>query len=659
MALKYHATFADVCGNSYRVEILDDNYHAPSKEMELGGDGVVISRSGKKITEPIFSMGATIQVWCNENFEYADLFATAEQTNQVVIGRKDRESAQGTDPDSYQIIFRGWIEPSLYEEEYMKPPYLISIPASDGLAALENYYPEGVGGSGLISLLTVIKHCLNCTGLNFPINIACGLNPDDQTANRLFENSYVEKESLRSYKDGVYEYDDAKKLLEDILRPFSCRLYQSGDEWYIERVKDRIPANTKWIRYASGNIGIPVSTDAAIALDTPRCPFVDSPANLQIDAGYGKQTVKADGDTWDTVIANNFAEGITHMENVAYPNYPFGANHRIWYRRGTGISTTLYKSNYIEQGLLMRHIQNTSESDRVWQRAQITANNEDEITLSFKLTIEKGNRNAHKGHYGVYIQSYIRQRNGNSLLTLKWNDETGNDAIYINGIGTDFICGKTFVEGQDWKDGFSKPIDISITAKLEHLHDSFDFDELSFAILPVKADTGDGWHSAPEFVRSTIIGDIEVKVNEQKKYDNTFTATINRKYLRNAEDIDIRFWTLPSKYTDRMAVNYNYKNGLMNANYTAIRTIGCPAEGDHNSSVPERLLIDNFDQYYDPRDLLSGTVMSSELLSPVQHITLATRPDKYFILTSLEASLKDALYEVGLEEIHKHQISIQ
>lgn len=648
MALKYYTTFLDIYNNQYRVEILDDSYYGPSKEMELGGEAVQLSRTGKKITDPIFSMGVAIQVWCNKNFEYADLFSTPEQTNQIVVGRNGK------------VIFRGWIEPNLYEEEYMNPPYLISIPAADGLSALENYYPDGVTGRGLINLLSVIKHCLNCTGMNLPINIACGLNPDGQTENRLFENSYVEKESLRTYKDGVYEYDNAEKLLEDILKPFSCRIYQNADEWYIERIKDRLSASTNWIRYATDGTSSIIIKKNSISLDTPQYPFVDNAASLQIDAGYGRQTVKADGEVWDTVIANNFSEGIVYMENTAYPNYPFGADHRIWYRRGTGITTDTYAKAEIKQGVRINHSQTTSLDDRVWQRAQITANNEDEIEISFKLTIEQGNNEAYKGRYKVCLQSKIRQRDDTYLLTLKWEKGNNDSTIYTNGIGADYISEAIYTKGEDWKDGFSKPINISITAKLEHLHDYFDLDELSFAILPVMADAGKGnWVYTRDFIRSTIVGDVQVKVREKKSYDNTFTGTINRKYLRNADDIDIRFWTLPGKYTDRIAANYNYKNGLMYQDYTAIRSIGCPQESRYTSSVPERLLIDNFDQYYDPRDLLSGTVLTSEFVCPDQHITIATRPDKMFLLVGLEASLKDSLYEISLEEIKPHQISVQ
>lgn len=645
--IKYYNEFSDIVNNRYRVEITDDEYNGPMKEMELGPEAVTLSRPTKKITDSLFSMGVTIQAFCNQNFEYEGLFTTREQVNQVIVYRNGN------------VIFRGWIEPNMYEEEFIVPPYCISIPASDGLSALENYYPSELKGIGLISLLDVIKACLDCTGLRLPINVACSLNPDNKTDNRLFEHCYVEKEALRKYKDGVYEYDNARQLLEDVLLSFSCRCYQASDEWFIERIKDRTTQSVEWIRYATDGTSKSVLKEDAISLDTPQYMFVNSPATLQVDSGYGKQTVKADGSKWETVVANNFADGFTVMTDLTYPNYPFGADHRVWYKRGSGTSVSAYSDVEFAQGARIQHTPQTSESDRIWQRAQITANKEDEINISFKITIEPGRYEAYKGDYQIGIQSYLRQRNDIFLLSLKWDKDQADQTIYINGIGTDYLSYGQYNKDNDWKDGFSIPVDISITGKLEHLHESFDLDELSFAVLPVRARTGKkSWSSSSDYVRATIVGDIKVSVNEKRQYDNTFTATINRKYLREADSIDIRFWTLPSKYQYKDASNYNFKNGLFNADNGGIHSISCPGENIKPLSVSERLLVDNFDQYYDPRNLLSGEVMTPHYISPEQHIRVATRPAKAFLLVGLDASLREAVFEINIEEIKPHQISI-
>lgn len=650
--IAYYTEFSDAHKNRYRVEILNDGYTGESKEMELGGDAVSISRPAKKITEPIFSMGATLQVWCNKDFEYANLFATPEQTNQVVIARNNK------------VIFRGWIEPNLYEEEYMAPPYLISIPAADGLSALENYYPTGIAGNGLISLLSAIKQCLNCCGFLLPINIACSLNPDNRTDNRLFEHTYVEKECLRTYKDGIYEYDNALELLESILKPFSCRIYQSGDEWYIERIKDRVSADVAWIRYATDGTSSIVTRNNAVPLDTPEYMFVNNAASFRIDAGYGKQTVKADGEAWDTVIANNFSDGITYKNWQS--DYPFDIDFRSWNCRGYNADISTYKDSEIEQGVRIGHSMLMDENIRLWHRAKISANNEDEVKISFKFTIEPGSKEAYGGRYRLRIQSKMRQRYAPALipiLTLKWTrEEKGNndDPLFMFNIGADFISEVLYTVEDDWKEGFKIPIHVSATAKLGDLSKYYDLDELAFVILPAVADRGDGkWVSTPEYIQATIIGDIEVQVKEKKQYDNTFTATINRQYMRKAEDLDVRFWTLPRKYDDRPAANYNFKNGLMNNDNTAVRGLTCQQEDDQTLSVSERLLIDNFDQYYDPREMLSGEVMAASLLTPEQHISIANRTGKSYLLTGIEANLHTATQEISIEEIKPHQITIE
>lgn len=647
--LKYYTEFLDVNQKRYRVEILDETYTGMPEVMELGPDAVQLSRPSRKITEPVFSMGVNIQVWCNENFEYFDLFSTREHTNQVVIKREGN------------IIFKGWVEPNLYEEDFTAPPYLISIPASDGLAGLENYYPNGFTGTGKRSLLQSIQNCLACTGMDLPINIACSLNTDDKKDNRLFETTFVEVECFRDYKDGVYEYDNAKDLLEDILKPFSCRIYQSGGEWYVERIKDRTTPNVAWVRYEGNAAGQVVNRNPAISLDTPAFMFIDSAASLQIDAGYGRQTVKADGDTWDTAIMNNFTDGIRHLPIVAYPSYPFEVERRAWYKRGSNVTVTPFSNHEIEQGIRIQHTINSNSDDRIWQTAPISATNEDEIEVSFKLMLELGTAQARDGRYKVKIQSYLRDKQGTSVsnMSLKWDKDKSDETYYINGIGSDYVPSCYYSLDKEMKGVQRVPIDISFTAKLAHLNDVFYFDAISFAVFPVEAQNGKSSSTASsQYVRSTIIGDISVKVNEKRKYDNTYTATVNKDYMREAEDIDIRFWTLPGKYASRSAQNYNFKNGLMNSDGTAIAKISCPPENTGKMSIAEQLLLDNFDQYYDPRDKLSGDVTAETYIAPEQYISVATRPGKSYLLVGLEASLRDAIYQVEVEEIKSHQISI-
>lgn len=642
--IAYYTEFSDAHKNRYKVEILNDGYTGESKEMELGGDAVSISRPAKKITEPIFSMGATLQVWCNKDFEYANLFATPEQTNQVVIARNNK------------VIFRGWIEPNLYEEEYMAPPYLISIPAADGLSALENYYPAGIADNGLISLLSAIKQCLNCCGFLLPINIACSLNPDNRTDNRLFEHTYVEKECLRTYKDGIYEYDNALELLESILKPFSCRIYQSGDEWYIERIKDRVSADVAWIRYATDGTSSIVTRNNAVPLDTPEYMFVNNAASFRIDSGYGKQTVKADGEAWDTVIANNFRDGFTFTEAESNTT-----DYRAWYHRGWGHTVYSYSNEEIEQGVRIGHYLNAGNNDRVWQRTKMSAIEGDEIEISFKFTIEPGSREAYGGRYRLRIQSNLWKQNMPTTLMLDWTKyEKGNsnDPMYRMNL-RDFICEVLYTKEDDWKDGFNIPVNVSVTAKIGKARGEA-LDGLTFTILPTLADKGNGqWVASYDYIEATIVGDIQIKVKEKAEYDNTFTATINRQYMRKAEDLDVRFWTLPRKYDDRSAANYNLKNGLMNKDNTAVRGLTCQHEDDQTLSVSERLLIDNFDQYYDPREMLSGEVMAASLLTPEQHISIANRTGKSYLLTGIEANLHTATQEISIEEIKPHQITIE
>ena len=236
--LKYFGEFNEPGGELNRVEISSLDYSGPTKELDFAEDPVVIERPNRELFEPILSTICNLRIWSNVNFEYEDLFLSAPRDNMVVVKR------------GASVIFRGYVEPGLYEEEFIAPPYTISLKATDGLKSLENYRVAYFGLFMKSNLYDVLKRCLS-EAFNLPINICCSIFSKDHDASpgkTLFEQSLIDHEGLTETADGVLTVLNALEIITNILSGFGCRIYQANDEWFIERIRDRARGQNNFVR---------------------------------------------------------------------------------------------------------------------------------------------------------------------------------------------------------------------------------------------------------------------------------------------------------------------------------------------------------------------------------------------------------------------------
>ncbi|WP_282125629.1 hypothetical protein [Marinifilum flexuosum] len=684
--LRYWGEFDDIESNLCRVEIEQRDYSGLADEVEFADNAVVINRTEKDIQEQVFSCGAKIRAICNVDHEYLGLFTAPEKTFRVKIFVDSK------------LQFIGFIEPELYEEEFLDPPYEVIIPVSDGLAMLEYFIPEITKQTGKKSLYAILKGCLEETGLFLPININCSLfshyheaaRESNGYAKTLFEQTYLDTICFQDFKEGAYEYDDAKSTIEDILKSFGCRIFQDQGEWFIERYKNKIVIegrdewNTwQWVRFDTDDtvsVIEPDSNNIFVVDDRNTNEWIDSSQKFSVDSGYGVQVMKVKDKRYDTVVYNNFDEGITYtttsINDISYHNQSL----KKWYTNKSGINAEhFYNERGIDRGVKFTHDGTTASKDEfIFFPTQITKQNGDTINISFKFALDmKSMPTTYDQH--IIIPFKVLLDPGDHYLHydpsemdklrpshIDYEGDNCKDPYFSSG---DYLCKVKYERNEDkndFKDGAgtteAKTISLDYKIKYDGTYDN-GWRVVLVLYRPRSYTYHKAYSATTTFFNYSYFGDFKVNVEEKKEYENQWTATVNKKYRREAPDVELRFWDTPAKYSFSNECNFNYSNCLLKEG--SFGYTGCyfwydkdefpdtsPTD-DAKMDLVEQILLDNFDQYYDPREILEGTISSRSNISPKNTFKVRTRSDIYYVLTSCDYNLRYRAYRIKLEQIKR------
>lgn len=649
MGLKYWGEYRDVNGLVFRAEIVVDSFNGVASEMCFAEEAIKISYPEKEIHEPIFSCGASLHVRCTEAWQYLDLFSTSERSSRVIIYR------------ARKVIFHGYVEPNLYESEWRKPPYTITIPATDGLAALENYTPEIGNEFGMVELMKIIKSCLAETRLNLPIMVCCKLVEGDPEliTGTIFEGMYIEGETIKSVKNGIYESDNSHKILSDVLRQFNCRIYQANNTWYIERVKDKCTGSGWWRYEVDGSVSR-VNVDFAITLDTDNLLFVGQPASVQIDSGYGKQVIKCDADRYESVIFNNYSAGIEFVPKTDTER--IGKTKRWWRSRyvtdtgyPTGIKSIVNKVG-ISQGFVIDHAINDYEY--VYQHSLITFIPKCTLNLKFTAVFKPASgmlKTRYRAKFVLALAPYDQY--------LQQSDVSSPDSYAFVHSPAPQAFGEGEITYFEFDEvDLEKPEEyytVTFDEEIEHNFNYNCYPHIQFYGIEVNLGHEDYWGFGLPYISESYYGDVTLAITDESEYNNTFTGVVNSNYRREAPTLDVKFNTLPKVVTSGKP-NCNISNGLYkrqsDGDYVAaekVKEIG--ARG--SMSVIEQLMVDNFTQYYDPRDIISGDVLTAEFVSPEMLFRMSGR-DKFYLLAGCDYTTGEAQYTVKLEEIKNETVTV-
>jgi len=226
--VKYKLEITSNEGAVYVVDILEDGYSGPVKEICGTEDPLYIEIAEEKVDSSVSGSGLTLNLISETPLQYLDLYSVDIFAHKVNLYR-----------DSV-LIWTGWLDSEMYNEEYNEfTNYPISFTANDGLSLLKrlkyrnqttevNYRGLETAWQAIIKILE--SNRVEYTSINFMtshilINRSNQVIPAvDET---LLHNVIVNQDN---FIDELLEVKDSREVLESILQPFGLRLKMSLED---------------------------------------------------------------------------------------------------------------------------------------------------------------------------------------------------------------------------------------------------------------------------------------------------------------------------------------------------------------------------------------------------------------------------------------------
>ena len=232
-------------GETYRTDIYERDYTGAVSEVLGAPTPFSLSRrieGSSFIDMDILYTTANINFVLQTENQFRDI-VTGDDKKYIVLRSKYNGS-------TYDIQWKGFVNPESYQDVLFREPYYVSIVASDRLGDLK--YIDFYDGNdqlitGSYSQLSVLNICLNKIELNRGYRIACnifsvghttsGRSPLDQTY--VNTSKYIQDGKPVSCQDVVL----------DILRTYQAVLFREGDYWYVVRKEELINTSINYVEY--------------------------------------------------------------------------------------------------------------------------------------------------------------------------------------------------------------------------------------------------------------------------------------------------------------------------------------------------------------------------------------------------------------------------
>jgi hypothetical protein len=325
--IKYRLRFDDHFANTWRVELLFNNFSGSITALKGSGDPIHIRcETTENLREnPIKAKSAELEIISETFQQYSDIFEANAADVQMKIYKEET------------LQFHGTVLPDEYSEPLLNGRYKVKILAVDGISLLKNktYVPqyekivagdfvltnkdkdEDVRFCGFVSVMSVIRTCISQISYGLDYKIIDGSIFYESTtseASTSLRQIFVNRALFRSGET----YLDCYSALKLALSSLFCRITQAynADEglcWHIECITSLKASFTAWVVNGDGSDGGTVTINNSVtvtsATGSPLNVFTDHSANVEIDNAPGK--IK---------IVNTFSD-----ENIIKDTYDFTA----------------------------------------------------------------------------------------------------------------------------------------------------------------------------------------------------------------------------------------------------------------------------------------------------------------------------------------------
>jgi len=235
--LKYWLEYTNIGNDKFRLEINQKGYL--NESIEIHGRIVLNYQEKKDLFQPIIASSLSIELEADVDMSLQDLYSEDELMYQAVFKRND------------QIIFIGFIKPDGIFENWVSNKWMLNIDAYDGLSTLKNLSfisNNGINYVGKLSVLEVVKNCLDRTNLSLPINISVEVFYDGFSGYNIFEETFLNTERFYQDKSNIM---DCESVLKSTLQIFNASILQMNGEWWVYRAID-LKEETIFSHYIDG-----------------------------------------------------------------------------------------------------------------------------------------------------------------------------------------------------------------------------------------------------------------------------------------------------------------------------------------------------------------------------------------------------------------------
>lgn len=243
----------------------------------------------------------TLKILCVDDMEYLSLFSVDPLKFRVTI-YEYRTDESGEDRQLF--LWRGFLSASSYKETFSRPPYVVTLSATDGFALLDSMPfrdASGVKFSGQASLSSLLSNCMDALGIDLPVSEWI-TNDGAGGSERTLASVYVDQTRIYDISEDI----SWKSVLELAVKPFLGQVFQAGGAIHVRRIGSLAgsfrPASFWTVAQELGG-----SRSRALPLWEDRCDVRDT-ADLELCAPYRNVEVSVENSAESDSNASFYSE---------------------------------------------------------------------------------------------------------------------------------------------------------------------------------------------------------------------------------------------------------------------------------------------------------------------------------------------------------------
>lgn len=338
--LKYTFTFRDeVLSNTlYKVNIYKNGWVGGSTAVKAAANPLSLSYKKQDLISPICGSELTIGLMAVTNNQFAEFLIAAPLQYYVDVLKSTNNGV------TWNTYWSGVNTTDCYTEPWKNAPYPINLKFNCGLGELQWHRYENATSliTGLEQIVAIISNCLSFLPYTKNIREIMSIREDSMSdSSGLLEQLYLMDVAFDEVgDDGILHGIPCNKLLNQILTSLNCRIYQSNNMWYVQRIYDLTKNSVTYFDYQpTGIIENPPYTYTHIATGSydPRLDIANSSQPKLVDGGDLATTQKKPSlayqfmggqiDNVELLVNSYFEDTPTSKNKYGQPfNWDFGTN---------------------------------------------------------------------------------------------------------------------------------------------------------------------------------------------------------------------------------------------------------------------------------------------------------------------------------------------